>query len=64
MALGTAFAVEPDWLFLDEPSAGLDPEASGLLAEYLARFRAGEAASSSRLTIWTRTCRWRTVSCS
>lgn len=40
VALATTFAAAPDWLLLDEPTAGLDPEAASLLLAALLRRKA------------------------
>jgi energy-coupling factor transport system permease/ATP-binding protein len=53
VALGTTFAADPRWLFLDEPTAGLDPQSTAMLVELLADWKKRAAEQGGGLVIAT-----------
>ncbi|MHB1294457.1 MAG: energy-coupling factor ABC transporter ATP-binding protein [Anaerolineae bacterium] len=56
VAIATVLSMEPSLLALDEPSAGLDPEARRNLIDLLARLPQGMLVASHDLDLIRRTC--------
>ena len=54
LALACALVSEPDLLFLDEPTTGLDPQSRRQLWELLERFKASGGTTCSPRTTWTK----------